>query len=162
ALAPTIVNTPYSLQLTATGGGTQVWSLASGTLPDGITLSPGGLISGTPTALGSYSFVAKVVDLSSNRTDSKSLTLNVIAALTASAPVVVPPAEVSSPFALTLTAAGGTGPYTFALTQGTLPSGLKLDSATGKIAGVPAVPGPSSSVVTVTDANGLKTTVPLS
>ncbi len=38
------------------------WSITGGTLPFGLTLSPGGVISGTPTTLGTASFTAKVTD----------------------------------------------------------------------------------------------------
>lgn len=47
-----VIGTPYSYQLTATGGsGNYSWRVAIGTLPDGLTLSTSGLISGTPTSL---------------------------------------------------------------------------------------------------------------
>ena len=51
------VNTPYSYQLSAYGGsGSYTWSIWSGSLPAGLSLSSGGLISGTPTTVG-YSLV---------------------------------------------------------------------------------------------------------
>lgn len=45
-----IVGQPYSAVLEAVGTGPFNWSMASGSLPDGLTLSPFGVISGTPTA----------------------------------------------------------------------------------------------------------------
>lgn len=55
---------PYSEQLTASGGsGNYVWKLASGTLPEGVALSAVGLLSGTPTALGSDSVRFQVADM---------------------------------------------------------------------------------------------------
>lgn len=58
------VGTPYSYQLSVTGGGGNYgWSLESGSLPDGITLSETGLLSGTPTASnGTLSAKFSVVD----------------------------------------------------------------------------------------------------
>lgn len=52
----------YSVQLQATGGsGNYAWSLASGSsLPTGLSLSASGLISGTPTVSGSFSFTIQV------------------------------------------------------------------------------------------------------
>jgi Ice-binding-like/Putative Ig domain/IPTL-CTERM motif len=48
------VGVAYSQQITATGGtGSYTFSVASGTLPAGLTLSSGGLLSGTPTTAGS-------------------------------------------------------------------------------------------------------------
>jgi len=160
SLAPTVANAPYHVQLTATGGGTQTWSLDSGVLPAGITLSTAGLLSGTPTSTGSYTFVVRVVD-NNIRFDTETLTLKVVEPLTATAPTPLPKAEVSDEFALTPTAAGGTAPYTWAVRQGTLPAGLNLDGATGKIVGVPTTAGASSFALTLTDADGFTTTLPL-
>jgi Putative Ig domain len=160
SLGATLVNAPYNVQLTASGGGTQTWSLDSGALPLGIFLSPTGLLSGTPTVVGSYPFVVKVVD-NNLRSDTETLTLTVVAPLTATAPTPLPKAEVSRAFVLSPIAAGGTAPYVWALTQGTLPLGLALDAATGKIAGIPTAAGQTSLVLTVTDANGFTTTLPL-
>jgi hypothetical protein len=52
----------------------------------------------------------------------------------------------------TLTASGGTGPYTFAVTSGTLPTGLTLSS--GVISGTPSAVASSTFTVTATDAIG--------
>jgi len=54
---------PYSAQLTAIGGvAPYTWSILSGSLPPGLTLSQSGLISGTPTASGEYFAVFQVTD----------------------------------------------------------------------------------------------------
>jgi hypothetical protein len=53
----------YSQTLAATGGnGTLVWSLDSGSLPAGLSLSSGGVISGTPTGTGTSNFTVRVAD----------------------------------------------------------------------------------------------------
>jgi len=58
-----VFNLPYTLTLAATGGtGAYSWSLASGTLPPGITLSGGGTLSGTPTGLGQFAFTVRAAD----------------------------------------------------------------------------------------------------
>ena len=61
-----ITGTPYNRQLVASGGvPPYTWSLASGTtLPPGLTLSASGLISGTPTAAGTFPFTVQVQDVS--------------------------------------------------------------------------------------------------
>ena len=60
------VGISYSQQMTATGGvSPYTWSVATGSLPAGLTLSSGGLISGTPTASGSFTFTIQVVDSAS-------------------------------------------------------------------------------------------------
>jgi len=55
------VGNAYAASLTATGGaGTYVWSMASGTLPPGVTLKVGGQISGTPGDTGKFVFTVRV------------------------------------------------------------------------------------------------------
>lgn len=56
-------NKAYSFQLQATGDvQPYTWSVASGALPTGVTLSSSGLLSGTPTVTGAFNFTAQVVD----------------------------------------------------------------------------------------------------
>jgi hypothetical protein len=54
---------PYSATLAAVGGSPPyTWSLASGSLPPGLALSPTGMITGTPTTAGTFTFTVKVTD----------------------------------------------------------------------------------------------------
>lgn len=61
-LPPGDFNAPYSQQLDQEFGleSTEQWSIISGALPAGLTLSPSGLISGTPTDGGNFAFTAQV------------------------------------------------------------------------------------------------------
>jgi hypothetical protein len=74
------VNVPYTYTLMAQGGTKPyTYSQTAGALPPGITLSPSGVISGTPTAVGAYSFTATVTDTSNPmQTASVPLILNVL------------------------------------------------------------------------------------
>jgi len=58
------VNQPgYSKTITATGGtGATTFSTSAGTLPSGLMLSSGGLLSGTPTVTSSYTFTVTATD----------------------------------------------------------------------------------------------------
>lgn len=159
ALAPTATTlaTPYSFQLSAQGGGTQTWSLVSGSLPGGLQLSSSGLISGAPTATGDFSFKVQVSD--GTRTASQSYTLTVVPRLKIAA-VTVPAGEVSRAFTLQLAANGGKAQYKWSLAGGTaLPAGVTLDGASGVISGRPTVAGSFPVKVTVTDSLGLTDTV---
>jgi hypothetical protein len=55
----------------------------------------------------------------------------------------------------TISAQGGTTPYTFAVTSGTLPTSTSLNSATGVISGTPSLAATASFTIKVTDVNGL-------
>jgi hypothetical protein len=71
------VNAPYSQTLQASGGsGSYTWSTASGSLPDGLSLNPStGVISGTPTTIGSSNFTVQVND--GLTTDSQPLSIDI-------------------------------------------------------------------------------------
>ena len=68
-------------------------------------------------------------------------------------PATLPNGTVAVAYSQTLVGSGGTAPYTFALTGGTLPAGLTLTSA-GVLAGTPTAAGTSSFTIRATDANG--------
>jgi hypothetical protein len=158
ALSPkaTFLNEPYSFQLSADGGGSQVWSVKSGSLPAGMALSSSGLISGTPTATGDFTFVVQVTD--TNRTDTETYTLAVVERLKITAPAA-PAGEVGVPLVLGLKSTGGRPAVTWSLAQGALPTGLALNPATGEITGKPGVAGEYPLKVQVTDTLGLTATV---
>jgi hypothetical protein len=74
-LPPGTVGAAYSLALTATGGTPPyVWTVPPGDLPDGLTLSSGGLISGKPTTAGTNNFTVQLTDATQAIT-SKAFTL---------------------------------------------------------------------------------------
>ncbi|MER5619667.1 putative Ig domain-containing protein [Streptosporangium sp. NPDC002544] len=146
------VNVAYSVPLTVTGGTTPyVWSVSAGSLPPGLTLNAStGVLSGTPTLGGSYSFTAQVTD-ASNVTATRAVTLVIAAApvLTFPAP---PNGEVSIPYSIPLTVTGGTAPYVWSVTAGSLPPGLTLNASTGVLSGTPTAGGAFSFSVKVLDA----------
>ena len=77
-LPGTTLSAAYSATLAASGGTTPyTWSLASGSLPTGLSLSSTGTISGTPSVLGSFPFTVEVKDAAAN-TASSSLSINVL------------------------------------------------------------------------------------
>ena len=146
------VSSPYSLQMTATVPDPKTWTIAGGALPSGVTLgATNGLISGTPTTAGTYSFTVRA-EINPQRVDTKALAITVrdrVAIGTA----VTPPSEVGVAFLLPLTATGGTGAFTWAVTSGALPTGVVL-TPNGAIVGKPSEAGRFGFTVTATDAEG--------
>jgi hypothetical protein len=133
------VGTAYSTTLTATGGSPPyTWLFASGTLPPGLELNPStGALSGTPTAGASATPLTFQVTDSETPPKGQAATL----ALTVIAPLVIsttslPSGQVGAAYSATLTATGGTSPYVWSITSGTLPAGLSLSSS-GAISGTP-------------------------
>lgn len=157
-LAPAQVNAPYSLQLSATGATSPTWSVSSGALPAGITLnSSSGLLAGTPTATGDFTF--KVTAAEGGRSDTQTYTVTVVQQLKIAAPKRQA-TEIGLPYSLTLQATGGRPGYTWAVAAGSaLPAGLALDPATGVVTGDPTRTGLFQMRVGVTDSLGLTTTL---
>jgi hypothetical protein len=149
---------PYSTKLIADSGDTMVlqWSLGGGALPAGLTLARDGTISGTTSAVGAYTFVAKVHD-GNIRTTTKELSLVVGAQLQATAPAL-PQGEAGVGYSAKLSATGGAPPLRWSVAAGTLPAGLALNATTGTITGRPALGGVYRPGFTVTDATGAKDT----
>jgi hypothetical protein len=135
------VGVAYSATLAATGGtAPYTWSLTSGMLPPGISFdTASGTLSGTPTggAFGA-TLALQVQDAASPaQTASATLTITVQAEKLRATTSSLPNGSVGSPYDATLTAAGGTAPYTWTVTAGALPAGLALNGASGEITGTP-------------------------
>jgi hypothetical protein len=151
--APTF-GVAYSQTLTASGGtAPYTWTISSGTPPAGLTLSPAGILSGDSTTAGSYTFTVKV-------TDSKSSTATQTYTLVSSQITIDPPALPTvfidgNAFSLQMNASGGTAPYTWTVSSGTLPAWLTLDPTTGTFDGTPTAVGTTIFTVKVTDSKSL-------
>jgi len=155
------VGTAYTTTLTAIGGTTPyTWSLTSGTLPAGLTLAPStGIIGGTPTATANATSLTFTATDSSTpaQTQSVTLSLTISAASTATLSITtssLPNGQVNTAYSTTLAASGGATPYSWALTTGTLPAGLSLNSSSGVISGTPTATANATSLTfKVTDSS---------
>lgn len=75
---------------------------------------------------------------------------------------VLPKGSVNVAYSVYIQASGGTGTYTFAITSGTLPTGLSFTNQTGQISGTPTAEGVSNFTVQVTDSSNATATANLS
>src|SRR5215469_15604161 len=121
------VGDPYTTTLTASGGKEPyAWSLASGTLPSGLSLNSGsGVLAGFPSApVSAAGLHIKVTDSSSPKQASTAmLPLTIDPAPPQIGNTSLPNGQVSLPYSVTLNATGGTPPYSWTLSPGP-PNGL--------------------------------------
>src|SRR5260370_10805882 len=155
SLSQATAGTPYTATLAATGGTpAYTWSIAGGQLPAGLNLSAStGIISGTPTGSGAFSLTAKVAD-SASPAQKTSATISLVvapASLTITSSTL-PSGTHGTSYSSALQASGGTAPYTWSVTSGSLPAGLTLSSTTGIVSGTPTATGASSFTATVADS----------
>ncbi|SPA15965.1 conserved exported hypothetical protein [Cupriavidus taiwanensis] len=166
--APTIVINPatlpqatvaaaYSQALTAASGtAPYTFAITAGALPAGMSLSAGGVLSGTPTGGGTYNFTVRATDSSTGTgpyTGSQAYTLTVSAPALSLSPASLQAPVAGVAYSQAFTAGGGTAPYTFAVAAGTLPAGLSLNPSTGVLSGTPPTAGTHTFTVRVTDSS---------
>ncbi len=122
----------------ALGVAPYAWDQSSGFLPPGLTLvgSPtGATLQGTPEIPGTYTFELAVTDTSQTRV-IREFTMEIYSE------VVIDTSDLErahpgQAYSETLAAQGGNPPYAWKILQGSLPDGLFLDKATGRIMGTP-------------------------
>ncbi|MBV9771926.1 MAG: putative Ig domain-containing protein, partial [Bryobacterales bacterium] len=120
---------PQTLQATG-GSGAYTWSIASGTLPTGITLTSGGVLSGTPTGTAAPSVVTVQVKDAVGDIAQQPLTM-VVNPVPTITPLTLSPGDQGHAYLQTLSATGGTAPLSpFSISSGSLPSGLALNGST--------------------------------
>jgi hypothetical protein len=160
-LAPATKGVAYSTTLQTSGGsGGNKWSIVKGSLPDGLALSPSGVISGTPAPDAATAIFSVQVTDNAGGSAVAALVLPVGVAITTTS---LQEGEVGVKYSDTLQAAGGKPAYTWGLAPGSgpLPNGLGL-SAAGVISGTPVASSGGAYPLTVeaTDASGGSWTSP--
>lgn len=158
--APTVTTTTlnamtdtvaFSQQLAATGNPVPTWSVTAGTIVSGLSLSSGGLTSGTPDTAGAYDFTVAATNSEGSDVQQYTGTVAVFVAPTITTATLESLNE-DVAFSQTLVATGDT-PITWAVTAGTIVPGLSLSSA-GVLSGTPTAAGAYDFTVTATNAGG--------
>ena len=130
----------YSQTLATNHADNYSYSLVSGSLPPGFSLSSTGLISGLTTIAGTYNFTILA------RTPEGCLDTHDYALVIGCPQIVISPSSlpngtVGGSYSVTLSATPAAGNYSFSITAGSLPTGLSLNTTTGKISGSPSQNG---------------------
>ncbi|WP_421359044.1 putative Ig domain-containing protein [Agrobacterium rosae] len=145
----------YSQTLSASGGtAPYTFAVSAGTLPAGLSLSTVGVLSGTPTASGSFNFTATATDSGgAPTTGNRAYTLTVAAAATSLPSTSLPAGTAGQAYSSAINPAiGGIAPYDYALSAGALPAGITLNSSSGALTGTPITAGSFTFSVTATDS----------
>ncbi|ATS23198.2 putative Ig domain-containing protein [Xanthomonas phaseoli pv. phaseoli] len=154
SLPAATAGTAYSQTLTASGG-TPGYSfvISAGTLPAGMTLNAAGVLSGTPTASGSFNFTVTATDSGVPTSGSRAYTLTVAGANVTLPATTLPAGTAGQAYSSAITpATGGIAPYSYALTAGALPAGITLNSSSGTLSGTTTSVGSFNFSVTATDS----------
>ncbi len=157
ALTNATPNATYSATLQATGGvGTLTWTLAGGALPTGLSLSSSGVITGDPTVSGTSTFTVQAIDSSAASGGpalaQAQLSLTVVTTVSIST-TSLPAGSEGITYLAGIDASGGTPPYTWSLTTGSLPAGLTIQPSSGVISGSPTSQGTFTFTVAARDSS---------
>ncbi len=155
-LPSAVVQQSYRARVATIGGDAPLsWSISSGQLPAGVTLSAAtGDIFGTPVDPGDYDFAVQIIDSGApwRQTAYHRFTLRVRKHWPVISTTALPSGTVQVPYTAALAATGGTTPYSWSVVAGSLPPGLALGGSTGAITGTPSASGQYSFTVQVTDS----------
>jgi hypothetical protein len=140
----------YSQTINVTPAGSYTFTLITGSLPAGLTLtSSTGEISGLPMVTGSSTFTVKAQSATGcNATQSYTLAINCPSVTLT--PASLPSGTTGTPYSQTVAASPAGGGYIYSITSGSLPAGLSLNLATGVLSGTPSASGTSTFTVTAT------------
>ncbi|MCL2528359.1 MAG: InlB B-repeat-containing protein [Defluviitaleaceae bacterium] len=150
----------YSHQFTATGAAPITWSHVGGTLPTGLTLSSGGLLSGTPnvtTTPQTFNFRVRAANAAGSNEHDFTITVHGGTAPNITTTVLSPAtATVGVQYNTAAKAATGALPITWSIVGGNNHNWLQINPSTGALTGTPqaGTVGAGSVVVRATNSVG--------
>lgn len=142
----------YNQQFTNMGGtGAVTWSVTGGALPPGWSLSTSGILSGTPTADGTYTFAITAKDSANPaQTAAQQYTLQIAEPVVITSSTTFPNACVSQPYSFQTTTTGGIPPLTFNASPSWV--GISFDPHTGLFTGSAPTTGTFTATFSVVDS----------
>ena len=156
SLPEVMAGTAYSQTLAASGGKSPYhWKLTSGTLPQGLSLTGStGVLAGLTAQTGQFNVTLQVTDSSYpvQLTVSQSFVLQVTSLLEITT-TLLPEITAGTAYDAPMTGVGGTAPYSWSISTGTLPKGISLGSGTGEFMGTTSQTGQFNFTVKLTDSS---------
>lgn len=150
------VGSRYAYSFSANGFPAPTFSLAPGSvLPPGIDLDSTGILAGTPTAAGDYSFAVVASNGVSTSITSPTISLHIDALPVAPSWLSASPpgfADVGLPYTYKFVATGQPAP-SYSVSSGGLPPGLSINASTGSLSGTPTTLG--NYTFTLSASNGI-------
>ena len=149
---PGVVGVGYSHTFVATGvPSSMTYSLGTGSLPPGLTLSTAGVLSGEPSAGGTFTFSVKASNgIAPDAVRSVTVAVSAPPLFVSTSPL--PSATVGVSYTATLVANGVPAVSAFSVQTGSaLPPGIELNPATGALSGTPTTAGSYSFIVIATN-----------
>lgn len=157
ALPHATAGTAYSQSLSISAAVAPItYSIGTGALPPGYTLnSSTGTISGSYSGIGNYNFTVSAMD-ANGCPGTQAYTLVIDCRSMTIVPNVdtLPAGHTSVVYSTTIGVSGGVAPFTYAVTSGSLPPGLTLNTSSGLIYGTPTTLGTYTFTIGVVDHNG--------
>ncbi len=140
---------------TANAIGAVTWSIATGTLPTGMSLAPAtGIVTASNVAAGSYPFTLTAIDAAGGAATTGTLTVTVTPAMSATAPANLATHANLTAATAPPTVSSNSGPVTWAIATGTLPTGMAFAPATGVLTATNVAAGSYAYTLKATDAAG--------
>jgi len=158
ALPAGTVGTAYNQTISQTGlPGTPAWSISAGTIPTGLSIAGAtGIISGTPTATGTFNFTVQVTDGSCTSTQAYSIVVSCPTIVFSNASASN--GTIGTAYNLNAGVTGNTATITYSVLPA-LPAGLTLDTGTGAISGTPTATAASATYTVTASQSGGACTV---